>query len=979
MSAWREPVVQLALAGRMDDAVAAWRAATGDSVEAAQSGVMALIGSETPPILTRTAQATARFGTGKGSTETYERGQIWLGRTTDPSAEAVGFSDDRHIVTIAGSRSGKGTSAIVPNLCNYPGSVICIDPKGENATVSARRRADGSDYAMGMGQEVAVLDPFGVADVPDALRASFNPLDLIDIDGPDAIDEAKAIAEAIVVSDDPKDMHWTESARQWVAALALYVKVVAHEGSRDLDMVRLLLTRGLLPDQGATEGDSVSGFQELIRLMKGCNAAHGAIAAAAETLDGMATDERGSVLSFARRNTAFLDSPRMKAVTSSSTFDLGALKTSARGLSIYLCLPVKDLGNHGRWLRLMVMLSMAQMEKLGHRPPASGHPVLFLLDEFASLGHMRPVEQAIGYIAGFGVKLWIVLQDLQQLQANYRHTWSTFLANAGVLQSFGNNDQLTLDYLSKRLGDTEVRQYTSSESKSRSLSESTSTNYSTTQGTSNSTSNDRSTTRAPRGLIFRGKRLSESDSKSGSVSRDESKTTGGGSDRSWTDEEGQSRSETISIAPLLRPDEIERRFGAKSGLQLVIVSGTHPIVLRRVDYFSDLEFEGKFDPHPAHPDDKPLTLAERERRRRAALELEAAARNAPADAVTTVEPKAAQVRAPNKNLRYLYIAGFFGLALVIKNLAVDTGPKPPLPDAPKPPREAPRTVAAPPPPPPAAAPARQAVAARRLGIAAIGANLRATPDDRGAILAQLERGALVSEVQRNDTHVQVRTDDGTTGWMAKKVLIDGADVDRLSSIAMADYVASRNPNGLLNDLRAQLKPLQQRLANARQAMLQRSPDTSTLLSELAADRRITIASDPGASIWYLWSTQAAQRDGDKSAAVASSFAGIVADPSEAEHFVAFGLAKYEQREYAQLHSAAEFLPLLAPATTNAWMVVGLSEALRDLPDHAAAAFGYAISVSKNAERTRKYFVSLADDAGDARVAAAIRTALRTSP
>lgn len=71
----------------------------------------------------------------------YEPGKIWLGVTPDEDEFPVGWKDDRHLVTIAGSRAGKGRSAIIPNLLIYPGSVICIDPKGENARFTAAIRA----------------------------------------------------------------------------------------------------------------------------------------------------------------------------------------------------------------------------------------------------------------------------------------------------------------------------------------------------------------------------------------------------------------------------------------------------------------------------------------------------------------------------------------------------------------------------------------------------------------------------------------------------------------------------------------------------------------------------------------------------------------------------------------------------------------------------------------------------------------------
>ena len=115
------------------------------------------------------------------------------------------------------------------------------------------------------------------------------------------------------------------------------------------------------------------------------------------------------------------------------------------------------MGTCGRWLRLFVNLALQAMERTPGAP-AAGCPVLFVLDEFASLGHMRQIEDAAGQIAGYGVKLWPILQDLGQLKALYKDRWETFMGNAGVLQFFGNNDLTTLEWISKRLGTTTIEQ-----------------------------------------------------------------------------------------------------------------------------------------------------------------------------------------------------------------------------------------------------------------------------------------------------------------------------------------------------------------------------------------------------------------------------------------------------------------------------------------------------------------------------------------
>lgn len=150
---------------------------------------------------------------------TYRDGMIFLGRAAD--GRMIGIDDNRHHAVIAGSRAGKNLTLIWPNLCLYPGSCICLDPKGENAALTAARRGQGSAYCEGMGQRVFILDPFGT--VPNHASASFNPLDVIDVETAPgrrlATDNAAMLADAIVMRGSEKDPHWDESARQLISAL----------------------------------------------------------------------------------------------------------------------------------------------------------------------------------------------------------------------------------------------------------------------------------------------------------------------------------------------------------------------------------------------------------------------------------------------------------------------------------------------------------------------------------------------------------------------------------------------------------------------------------------------------------------------------------------------------------------------------------------------------------------------------------------
>src|ERR1700733_5141762 len=106
----------------------------------------------------------------------YSPGKVFLGEL---DKQLIGVKDNRHMMTIAGNRAGKGVSAIIPNLIEYPGSVLVIDPKGENAYRTASRRGHGSAAVRkGLGQDVFVLDPFGVS----------KQLDMINPDSATAID-----------------------------------------------------------------------------------------------------------------------------------------------------------------------------------------------------------------------------------------------------------------------------------------------------------------------------------------------------------------------------------------------------------------------------------------------------------------------------------------------------------------------------------------------------------------------------------------------------------------------------------------------------------------------------------------------------------------------------------------------------------------------------------------------------------------------
>ena len=200
-------------------------------------------------------------------------------------------------------------------------------------------------------------------------------------------------------------------------------------------------------------------FADLLERMQDSPAANGLVARAANRHCGKSDREAAGVLSSAQRHTHFLDSPRMAAVTARSDFGFADLK--AQTASVFLVLPPDRLDAYSRWLRLLVAQAITDMARSPLQPPA---PVLFLLDEFAALGPLEPVVRAYGLMAGYGMQLWAILQDLHQLKSLYGPRAGTFLSNAGVTQVFNVNDVETAAWVSRTLGATTEAYETTSQS-----------------------------------------------------------------------------------------------------------------------------------------------------------------------------------------------------------------------------------------------------------------------------------------------------------------------------------------------------------------------------------------------------------------------------------------------------------------------------------------------------------------------------------
>ena len=356
------------------------------------------------------------------------------------------FRQDGHILTCAPTGAGKGIGAVIPNLLDYPGSAFVLDFKGENYAVTARARRDA-------GQDVFLIDPFGITGAPSH---GMNWLDALNPDDPDVVALAGAMAEMLVVSTGAEhDPHWTETARELLRGLLIYVAGLP-PARRTMSELRTILT--------ASEDDWADVLADMLAdPLRG----YRIVARTAAAHLNRPEKERGSVLSTLVRHTAWLDDPRLARAFSRHDFDLRDLKR--RRMTIYLALPPDRLRACLGFVRGFIGLALDAMTATQTRPaeghPADGRPALrvaFFLDEFGQLGRMDSLADNITMLRGYGAQFWLFVQDLSQLKAVYPR-WQSFLANT-TQQFFGTADYDTAKYLSDAIGQRTIRYRTSSQS-----------------------------------------------------------------------------------------------------------------------------------------------------------------------------------------------------------------------------------------------------------------------------------------------------------------------------------------------------------------------------------------------------------------------------------------------------------------------------------------------------------------------------------
>lgn len=385
------------------------------------------------------------------------RDAIYLGREPLPGwrgGDKVTYGGPLHHILVGPNGVGKGMRVLAPNLLTMEDkSIVVLDPKGQLAAMTASFRQQVSD--------VKIIDPFGVlkeltskypaefAPLIDAglvESAGFNPLASLDPHSSTFYDNAAVISDAMIKIQG-KEPHWTESAQGLATGLIMWERLKAGKKA-SLENVRFMLTeanrfKDFLGLDGKLHKRKVAGLSVTAdKMVKEGGFAIASLAARFAT--ERTNNEMEGVRSTADTQTRWLLSQPVSADLKKNGVDFSLLKTGQRPMTVYIVLPSDRLEDHSIWLRLVVS------DALRACMTAGGRRVLFMLDEFAALGHLSIIQKLFSVTRDYRVQLMPVLQGLEQLSKLYPDRWNTMLGSAGVVQSFRATDKVTAEWFSKR-------------------------------------------------------------------------------------------------------------------------------------------------------------------------------------------------------------------------------------------------------------------------------------------------------------------------------------------------------------------------------------------------------------------------------------------------------------------------------------------------------------------------------------------------
>ena len=342
------------------------------------------------------------------------------------------------VALAAPPRAGKGTGVVVPNALNWPGSLVCVDIKRENWTLTAGYRAS-------CGQACYLFDPFA----EDGRTARWNPFSYVSRDPVRQLNDLQRIAEMLYPDPPNVDPFWTASARSLFLGIALYL----------FETPSLPATIGEVLRQGMASDDEGFG-QHWKRLIEGRNSgsrplSSQCVRALYDVIDLAPVTASSIRKTFTSRLDLWLN-PILDAATAESDFDLRELRK--KPMSIYVGVNPDDLHRLRPVLSLFFQQAIGlQTRELPERSPLLKYQVMMLLDEFTALGRIPIIAEAISYLPGYNVRVVLVIQTPAQLREVYGiHNAETMLKSLAARIVFAPKDFADAREISDELGFTTV-------------------------------------------------------------------------------------------------------------------------------------------------------------------------------------------------------------------------------------------------------------------------------------------------------------------------------------------------------------------------------------------------------------------------------------------------------------------------------------------------------------------------------------------
>jgi type IV secretion system protein VirD4 len=333
-----------------------------------------------------------------------------------------------HVLCFAPTRSGKGVGLVVPTLLTWPGSAIVHDIKGENWQLTAGFRARHG--------RVLLFDP------TNAKSAAYNPL-LEVRRGEWEVRDVQNVADVLVDPEGSLDKrnHWEKTSHSLLVGAILHVLYAEEE--KTLAGVAAFLSDPRRPIEATLKAMMTTPHL-------GAGGSHPVVASTARELLNKSDNERSGVLSTAMSFLGLYRDPVVAEVTRRCDWRIADLIADEKPATLYLVVPPSDISRTKPLIRLVLnQIGRRLTEDLHARDRR--HRVLMMLDEFPALGRLDFFESALAFMAGYGLKSFLIAQSLNQIEKAYGPN-NAILDNCHVRVSFATNDERTAKRVSDALG-----------------------------------------------------------------------------------------------------------------------------------------------------------------------------------------------------------------------------------------------------------------------------------------------------------------------------------------------------------------------------------------------------------------------------------------------------------------------------------------------------------------------------------------------